>query len=185
MLNLLIFRFMLVNALAIAGVVALSVHGILAPVFVNDPSRITWGIVGVFVIAWLWTSKEIVVASIGLNRSARTGAQCASRADADKDLGKIEWLADAQEYLVGLGLIGTVVGFIIALGGIDQNSIQNASGAQTAVAQLMQGMRVALNTTVLGASLALWHGVNLRMLQTALSNYWNDRRVASPQEGRS
>jgi hypothetical protein len=36
-------------------------------------------------------------------------------------------------------------------------------------------MRVALNTTLLGAALAIWHQVNLRMLKTAMGCYWIDR----------
>jgi hypothetical protein len=34
---------------------------------------------------------------------------------------------------------------------------------------------------VLGASLALWHEVNQRMLKTALVVYWADRMAAVPQ----
>ena len=45
----------------------------------------------------------------------------------------------------------------------------------------MAGMRIALNTTVLGASLAIWHEVNQRMLRTALVVYWADRMAAVPQ----
>jgi hypothetical protein len=34
---------------------------------------------------------------------------------------------------------------------------------------------VALNTTLVGAALAIWHQVNLRMLKTAMGCYWIDR----------
>jgi flagellar motor component MotA len=107
--------------------------------------------------------------------------QPAREAERDKDLAKVEWLASVSEWLVGLGLVGTVIGFIIALSSVDQSALLQTSGAQSAVATLMSGMRTALNTTVLGASLALWHEVNQRMLKTALVVYWADRMAAVPQ----
>jgi hypothetical protein len=39
-------------------------------------------------------------------------------------------------------------------------------------------MRIALNTTLLGAGLAIWHEINIRMLRTALIVYWSNRLAA-------
>jgi hypothetical protein len=107
------------------------------------------------------------------------GPRPALAAERDKDIGKVEWLFSVSEWLVALGLLGTVVGFYIALSGVDENTVSEASGAQSAVAALMVGMRTALTTTILGAILGLWHEVNVTMLRTALLAYWSDRLAAA------
>jgi hypothetical protein len=178
--NLLIYRFILVNALGVALTAGLWWNGYLGPIFATDQSRITFAIAALFGLGWFGMAREIVVASRQLN-FAKAIAQPAREAERDKDLAKVEWLASVSEWLVGLGLIGTVVGFIIALSSVDQGSLLQTSGAQSAVQTLMAGMRTALNTTVLGASLAIWHEVNQRMLKTALTVYWADRMAAVPQ----
>jgi hypothetical protein len=163
-----------------AGVAAVRWNGYLAPVFQTDLSHVTFAIAALFVLGWLGMAKEIFIASRQLNL-AKAAPQPAGEAERDKDLAKVEWLASVSEWLVGLGLVGTVIGFIIALSSVDQSTLLQTSGAQSAVATLMAGMRTALNTTVLGASLALWHEVNQRMLRTALAVYWADRMAAVPQ----
>jgi hypothetical protein len=178
--NLLIYRFVLVNALFFALAGSLWWNGYVAPVFQTDLSHVTFGIAALFVLGWLGMAKEIFIASRQLNL-AKAAPQPAVQADRDKDLAKVEWLGSVSEWLVGLGLVGTVIGFIIALSSVDQSALLQTSGAQSAVATLMAGMRTALNTTVLGASLALWHEVNQRMLRTALAVYWADRMAAVPQ----
>ena len=119
--------------------------------------------------------------SLRLNALKSRGPRPACEAESDKDIAKTEWLASVSEWLVALGLLGTVVGFSMALAGVDQGALSTANGAQSAVTALMQGMRVALNTTLLGAALALWHEVNVRMLKTALAVYWADRIAVSQQ----
>lgn len=179
--NLLIYRFVLLNALLFALTAALWWNGYLGPVFQTDLSYVTFAIAALFALGWLGTAREIVIASRQLNL-AKSGLLPAREADRDKDLAKVEWLGSVSEWLVGLGLVGTVIGFIIALSSVDQSALLQASGAQSAVATLMSGMRTALNTTVLGASLAMWHEVNQRMLSTALAVYWADRIAAVPQQ---
>ena len=173
--SLLIYRFVLANMLGVALCMALAWSGHLVPVFAADQSRVTFAISGLFLVGLAWTLKEAVCVSRGLNRSKAQGYRPASVADAEKAMLKVEWLESVPEWLVGLGLLGTVIGFSVALSGIDQDSVMQATGAQNAVAALMSGMRVALNTTLLGAALAIWHQVNLRMLKTAMGCYWIDR----------
>ena len=175
MSNLLFYRFIILNILALAIVAALGWSGYLLPLFVTDESRLTIVIAALFLIGWVWSWKEAVTLSMALNDSKRRGPQPACDALRDKAVAKTEWLGSVSEWLVALGLLGTVIGFSMALAGIDQGTVATATGAQSAVTALMQGMRVALNTTLVGAALALWHEVNIRMLKTALTIYWADR----------
>jgi biopolymer transport protein ExbB/TolQ len=66
--------------------------------------------------------------------------------------------------LVFLGLIGTVIGFIIALSGVDPSRAADADNVADMVATLISGMSVALNTTLVGAVLYVWLIVNYRLL---------------------
>ena len=175
MRNLLLYRFILANTLFAALAAALAWSGQLLLVFETDLSRITLAIAALFLVGWGWTLKQVIAVSGSLNRAKQLGYRPASPAEGDKAMLKVAWLDELSEWLVALGLLGTVIGFAMALAGVDQTSVTQASGAQDAVAALMAGMRVALNTTLVGAALAIWHQVNLRMLKTAMGCYWIDR----------
>jgi hypothetical protein len=179
MRNLLLYRFILANSLFAALTAALAWSGHVLPVFETDQSRITLAIAALFLVGWGWTLKQLIAVSGALNLSKAHGYRAASPAVADKAKLKVEWLDEISEWLVALGLLGTVIGFAMALSGVDQTSITQAAGARDAVAALIAGMRVALNTTLLGAALAIWHQVNLRMLKTAMGCYWIDRMRAN------
>ena len=66
--------------------------------------------------------------------------------------------------LVLLGLIGTVLGFVIALSGVDPQAAGDVRAITPMVSDLISGMSVALYTTLVGAVLNLWLMVNYRIL---------------------
>jgi hypothetical protein len=66
--------------------------------------------------------------------------------------------------LVLLGLIGTVLGFVIALSGVDPKTAGDVRSIAPMVTALISGMSVALYTTLVGAVLHLWLMVNYRFL---------------------
>jgi hypothetical protein len=66
--------------------------------------------------------------------------------------------------LVLLGLIGTVVGFIIALGGVDPAHASDIKAIAPMVSTLIQGMSTALYTTLIGAVLNVWLMANHQIL---------------------
>ncbi len=66
--------------------------------------------------------------------------------------------------LVLLGLIGTVVGFIIALGGVDPAHASDVKSIAPMVSTLIQGMSTALYTTLIGAVLNVWLMANHQVL---------------------
>ncbi len=180
---LLIYRFVLVNICFGAGAAYAVAVGWASHLYGNDSTHITLAISALFVVGWIWTAREIVAASLMLNNAPGETGRTATVAMRDKDMAKIEWLSSLSEWLVGLGLLGTVIGFGIALSGIDQQSLSSASGVSTSVEILMRGMRVALNTTIAGAVFGMWTEVNVRMLKTALTVYWADgihRAAAEP-----
>lgn len=75
--------------------------------------------------------------------------------------------------LVFLGLVGTVIGFIVALSGVDPQSSVAVDNIAPMVTTLIHGMSIALYTTLLGAVLHLWLMVNYRMLATGTMHLYN------------
>ena len=66
--------------------------------------------------------------------------------------------------LVLLGLIGTVLGFIIALSGVDPEQAGDVNAITPMVSTLIQGMSTALYTTLVGAVLNVWLMANHQVL---------------------
>jgi ribose/xylose/arabinose/galactoside ABC-type transport system permease subunit len=75
-------------------------------------------------------------------------------------MGKTAHLERVEVWLVTLGLIGNVVGFILALQNIDTGSLGSAEGVQKVAASLLAGMGVAFCSTLVGAVAALWTSIN-------------------------
>lgn len=71
-------------------------------------------------------------------------------------VGYREHLERVEVWLVTLGLIGNVIGFILALQDIDTSSLGSAEGVQRVAASLLAGMGVAFCSTLVGAIGALW-----------------------------
>ena len=68
--------------------------------------------------------------------------------------------------LVFLGLIGTVIGFIIALSGVDPAATTDVENVAQMVSTLVSGMAIALYTTLVGSVLYVWLIINYRILAT-------------------
>ncbi len=73
----------------------------------------------------------------------------------------VKYLANS---LVIIGLIGTVVGFIIALSGVDPSIVSDVNAIGPMVSTLITGMSVALYTTLVGSVLNLWLTLNYHFL---------------------
>jgi hypothetical protein len=169
--NLLIYRFAIFNTMMIALLLVAKERGLLHYIYVHDTTFITVGVTALFIVGWFATLKHVMKTSRLLNELKKMNLAGAGHgfpvAWGNKVRAKTAWLNDVSNWLVGLGLVGTVVGFTVALSGIDQDLLTQAAGVQTSVGKLMDGMRIALNTTIAGAVLGMWNEVNQRMLHTA------------------
>jgi hypothetical protein len=72
--------------------------------------------------------------------------------------------------LVVLGLIGTVIGFIMSLSGVKPEVASDAKAIAPMVTTLITGMSVALYTTLVGALLNIWLMVNYHVLSAGTMN---------------
>lgn len=172
--HLLIYRFLLVNIMAMVGVGLAYQRGLLEYLYSNDLTHITWGITALFCFVWLTTARRILEISRKLNFQKELGPIYLRPGRSSKVWAKITWIMESSDTLVGLGLIGTVVGFSIALSGVEEGALTNAAGVSAALGPLMIGMKIALNTTILGSVLGMWNGINQRMLRTATTCYIAD-----------
>lgn len=78
-----------------------------------------------------------------------------------QSLGTVRYVAGM---LVLLGLVGTVIGFIVALSGVDPQRVPSVDNVAPMVARLINGMSIALYTTLVGSVLHLWLMVAQRIL---------------------
>jgi hypothetical protein len=67
--------------------------------------------------------------------------------------------------LVLLGLIGTIIGFVIALSGVNQDAVTDPAAIGPMVATLLHGMAMALFKTLVGSVLNVWLMVDYRLLE--------------------
>lgn len=153
-----ILRFAIYNTLwAVAALVAY-LNGYAQMVFENDQTYITSLICGVFATGLGFSLQELIYLSKPIyNRPSILRLRFTRR------LGKIRQFATS---LVFIGLIGTVVGFIIALSGVSPESVGSVDAISPMISALLAGMSTALYTTLLGSILNLWLMMNYRILMT-------------------
>lgn len=120
-------RLIVLNTCWLALVVWAAVMGYVGFVFTHDVSRISYVITGVLAIGLLVVP-----------------------------FGKTAHLGRLEVWLVTLGLIGNVIGFLVALQGIDTGSLGTPEGVQRVAGSLLAGMGVAFCSTLVGAVGALW-----------------------------
>ena len=188
---LLLLRFGLVNLVAFALLGAAWAQGLVAKVINADVTNMVILICVVFLIGLilagyrLWKVSKQLNAAYNFNKNERSrasdflkktkGKNATSRANIAQALrlklfSRIVHIRYISNSLTVLGLIGTVLGFIIALSGVDPDVASNPSAISPMVAQLIEGMSVALYTTLVGSILSVWLGLIYQMLATGTSN---------------
>ncbi len=182
---LLALRYVLVNVAAVALLAAAYLHGWIAVVMAADPTYQCAGIALVFLAGFALCSHRIWQVSQELNQSRAPAPRPNSRAALylalvanrggdsraiaasmlrDKLGSRLQVVRQIASTLVLLGLIGTVVGFIIALSGIRPDAVGDVKAVTPMIANLISGMSVALYTTLVGALLNIWLMVNYQLL---------------------
>ena len=183
-----VLQFSLVNVTGFVLLAAAWTRGWIDTVIAADQTGLTFAIFGVFLAG-------LAVCGVKLHRIGREAiAAMAERAEDGtwaalyldaidgRDSGArsivastlrlrlSDWIAVVRHFansLVLLGLIGTVIGFIIALSGVDPDAVSDIKSISPMVSQLLAGMAVALYTTLAGATLNLWLMINHRLLAGA------------------
>ena len=124
------------------AVLAIANHfGFFQDLFLKDPTRIGFGILGILLITSIWIGQKVYKLSrLNVTTSMKEGLL--------NDL-SIQWFV-AESCLV-LGLVGTVCGFIIMLGtAFVDIDVSNIDSMQNALSKMSIGMSAALYTTLMG-----------------------------------
>ncbi len=203
---LLLLRFVLTNLLGLGLVGAAYAQGWVELVIKADASHLSTVIALVFVaglgycaLRVLQTSRELnqiksfdplVQSAAGDYIAKLRGRSGESRSILAASLRlklsqRISLVRHAAGSLVLLGLIGTVIGFIIALSGVDPESASDVQSIAPMVSSLIKGLSTALYTTLIGSVLNVWLMINYRLLAggtikliTALIDYGEDNARA-------
>ncbi len=182
---LLLMRFALLNLFGFGLLGAAYAHGLVNQALVADRTYLSLVIMLVFLVglglsAWkVWqTSYELnSVRDFEAGVDSPAARYLAPMVDGDADsranlVGALRMkiahrtavVRHIANSLVLLGLIGTVVGFIIALGGVDPEHASDVKAIAPMVSTLIQGMSTALYTTLIGAVLNVWLMANHQVL---------------------
>lgn len=183
---LLLLRFSVLNLVAVALIGAAWLKGWVGAVMAGDSTGLVMVIGGVFLFGLFSCARKVWQTSAEINQlkepknardlrvrrylAAFEGRDGPSRALAASALklklsSRIAAIRHIANSLVFLGLIGTVVGFIMALSGVEADSAADVDSIGPMVSTLIDGMSVALYTTLVGAVLNIWLMTNYRLLE--------------------
>ena len=182
---LLLLRYSLVNAVGLVFILVVYSQGYLNKAIKSDVTNVVVLIIFIFLIGLtlasikaFWISRELnhayslqkkeksllndfIKKSKRLDASSRSNLISSTRINISVKISNIKFIANI---LVILGLIGTVIGFIIALSGVDGSVSSNPDEVGKMVASLVQGMSVALYTTLAGSILSVWLNICYQIL---------------------
>ena len=182
---LLLLRYSLVNALGLVFIIVIYSQGYLSKAIKGDVTNVVVLIIFLFLIGLslasikaFWISRELNYAyslqtknksmlnnflkkAKKLDASSRSNLVSSVRINISVKISNIKFIANI---LVILGLIGTVIGFIIALSGVDGSVSSNPEEVGKMVASLVKGMSVALYTTLAGSILSVWLNICYQIL---------------------
>ena len=188
---LLLLRFLLINGTGAMLLGAFWMQGWIGRILAADDTHICKLIFALFVVGVVWTGQRTRMLSHELNALERwpIGGQARAtdvlRAMHGRDgqtraalagtlrlklLHRIAPVRHLASTLVLLGLIGTIVGFVIALSGVNQEAVTDAAAIGPMVATLLHGMAMALFKTLVGSVLNVWLMVDYRLLEAGATH---------------
>jgi biopolymer transport protein ExbB/TolQ len=184
---LLILRYSLINLVGLIFLFVLITQGYVTKAIKADITNMVIVILTLFAVGFIlaayrtfWLSKELnysflkilpnhslakefLLNSKKLDASSRSNLAASLRIKLSSKIGYIKFMANT---LVILGLIGTVIGFIIALSGVDGSVSSNPEEVSKMVSTLIQGMSVALYTTLVGSICSVWLNICYQIMST-------------------
>ena len=188
---LLILRYSLINLVGLIFLFVLITQGYVTKAIMADITNMVIVILALFAIGFVlaayrtfWLSKELnysflkvlpthSIANMFLQDSKKLDASARNNLAASlriKISSKINYIKFMANTLVILGLIGTVIGFIIALSGVDGSVSSNPEEVSKMVSTLIQGMSVALYTTLVGSICSVWLNICYQIMSTGANN---------------
>ncbi len=189
---LLLLRFAGYNIVAAGLFAAAAFEGWVSEIVQADSSGLVLVIAAIFAVGMVLTGYRALQLSRELNevrsqspdplsRTARFLDQ-GTRLTADRMssveaalrlriVGEIAQIRHLANSLVLLGLIGTILGFVLALGAVDPEAAGDVAAVGPMISGLIEGLGVALYTTLVGSVLNIWLMLNYRILEGGASRF--------------
>ena len=188
---LLILRYSIINLVGLVFLFVLITQGYVSKAIKADITNMVIVILALFSVGFIlaayrtfWLSRELnhsylkvlppnsivkdfLQNSKKLDASSRSNLAASLRIKLSSKINYIKFMANT---LVILGLIGTVIGFIIALSGVDGSVSSNPEEVSKMVSTLIQGMSVALYTTLVGSICSVWLNICYQIMSTGANN---------------
>lgn len=182
-------KWVVLNIASFVFLFYLYVSGYLSLIVVNDPSGISLSIFIFTIIVTLLYGKSIFHVSKDLNcliqRKHGEYVVYIKKLNEFKNRRHNAWVDTIKmdifnstiilKFLsgvpVGLGLIGTVLGFIIMMNAIPASGATSATMAAVLISAMAKGLGTALYTTLVGAISSLWLMLNHDILVSMKYNY--------------
>ena len=114
---------------------------------------------------WLKSTKSLVAEFARRYREAKADDKPIIVDQLEKKMiRKFSYLAALEDWLVRLGLLGTVVGFRMGLSMIDFEAFRNFELFGSFLSKLTGSFFIALDTTIVGICMAIWLDINLKWI---------------------
>jgi hypothetical protein len=174
-------HFAAINIAGIGFLVLAYLNGWIDRVITADSSYVSFVILGLFAFALLSAGWRVLHISNELDRLHDHGDRGqipdtlksdnhAARALEIRLFSRISHIRTIGNGLVVLGLIGTVIGFILVAAEVDGERAADVGQVGSLVGALLHGMGVAFYTTLTGAIFSLWLSLNYQILHTGTAN---------------
>lgn len=192
--SLLLLRYILLNVIAFALLGVAWSQGYVHKVIAADQTYLSVVIFIVFIVGLvlctqkLWqTNREIDALKTPEGLNSKTVSHLLVQGKTESTISgsmrlrlshRISVVRHLGNTLVLLGLIGTVLGFIIALSGVDPETASDVNSIAPMVSTLIQGMSTALYTTLVGSIFNVWLMANFQMLSSGTVQLISDIQEA-------
>lgn len=177
-MNRLNIKLLAFNAVVIAFIGVAFLSNWIGPILSQDVTHITWLILALAATGVSFTFLK----SIGFIRELREkyGHGADPNQDQESDLiranASLSIISMLSYAMIMLGIVGTVIGLILALHTITPENISDASAMFGLVATILHGISIKLSTTLFGILGNLWLRANLYFLEKEVQDIvtWAD-----------
>lgn len=167
MKNILIYKLVLLNALAIAWLSVTNYQSDwFMKLFHSDTTGINYATAGLFILVLVATAATAFKMNKAFNAIVEEPhLKWMVRKK------HMDWIERASGWMLFIGLIGTLYGLMISLSGVNTGNINSVDGLKTIGVQLITGLRIEISTTLIGAMCALWTEVNYTVMKHTADHF--------------
>ena len=140
----LFLRWWLFITVVLAAVAYMLIEGVFVSIWQNDSTKLSFLLLGLFVVMSAWCGYKTWT----LSRFIDEGGDEPHLIDRIERLMEVGWFT--SDLCLTIGMVGTVVGFIMMLSGFATVNIAEVQTVQSLIKALGVGMSTALYTTLAG-----------------------------------